>query len=165
MSQIRRYPSDGHPIFVTSVTYRRLEILREFGYLLQDAFVELQARNLYNLSAWVILPSHFHAIIELRDRPLPSVVQSIKQSFSMKYRLSTGATGRVWQSRYWDHIIRDEHDLKRHLDYIHYNPVKHGLTNNPAQYAASSYRSFLANGMYTDGWGKVDPEIPGKFGE
>lgn len=64
----------------------------------------------------------------------------------------------LWQSRFWDHIIRDEDDLRRHVDYTHFNPVKHGLVARPEDYAHSSYRYWLKKGYYAEGWGHSEPE-------
>jgi len=64
----------------------------------------------------------------------------------------------LWQRRFWDHIIRDEDDLKMHVDYIHYNPVKHGLVARPEDYPYSSYRYWFERGYYEEEWGHSEPE-------
>jgi putative transposase len=99
---------------------------------------EMQTRLTYKVDAWVILPDHFHAIMTPSGIDLSSVVQSLKQSFSMNYRKRCCVTGKVWQLRFWDHVIRDKEDMRRHVDYIHYNPVRHGLVDDPSVYALSS---------------------------
>jgi len=76
--------------------------------------------------AWAILPDHFHVIIDSPDGDTPKIVQRVKLSFSLQWQRLSGRNGPIWQHRYWDHIIRSEEDMKRHVDYIHYNPVKHG---------------------------------------
>lgn len=63
-----------------------------------------------------------------------------------------------WQMRFWDHIIRDEVDLQRHLDYIHYNPVKHGWVAKPEDWPHSSFLAWKERGAYTDGWGWSEPQ-------
>jgi putative transposase len=65
--------------------------------------------------------------------------------------------GPIWQPRFWEHVIRDEDDRQRHLDYIHFNPVKHGLTNDPAAWPASSFKRYQARGFYSSGWGTIEP--------
>jgi putative transposase len=64
----------------------------------------------------------------------------------------------VWQPRFWEHVIRDESDLQRHLDYIHYNPVKHGLVSRPIDWKFSSIRKYTKLGLYEAGWGAAEPE-------
>lgn len=65
---------------------------------------------------------------------------------------------RLWQERFWEHVIRNEKDLTNHYDYIHFNPVKHGLVNAPEDYSWSSYSYWLERGYYEVGWGHVSPK-------
>jgi putative transposase len=60
----------------------------------------------------------------------------------------------IWQRRFWEHYIRDEEDLQRHIDYIHYNPVKHGLVNHVNQWPASSFFDYVEQGFYEIDWGQ-----------
>jgi len=77
-------------------------------------------------------------------------------SFGVLYRVKKGIRlGRVWQNRFWDHIIRDQNDLNRHIDYIHYNPVKHGCISKPKDWPHSSFRHYVKAGVYQDDWGAV----------
>jgi putative transposase len=118
------------------------------------------------LMAWAILPDHFHVIVNCEKVSVSSYVQSVKQSFSAKYRAQTAHRNRVWQLRFWDHIIRDERDFRNHLDYIHYNPVKHGLVVDSFSYPFSSASVFLKRGQYERDWGVLrSPEFNGEFGE
>ncbi len=74
--------------------------------------------------------------------------------------------GRVWQNRFWDHIIREQNDFNRHIDYIHYNPVKHGYVSNPADLKLSSFSKLKRKGVYPDDWGVVEPKnLDGDYGE
>jgi putative transposase len=63
----------------------------------------------------------------------------------------------IWQPRFYDHCIRDENDFHKHLDYIHYNPVKHGLVCSPGAWPHSSFARFVALGWYASDWGNVAP--------
>ena len=65
----------------------------------------------------------------------------------------------VWQRRYWEHVIRDDEDLDRHLDYIHYNPVKHGLVGTPIDWPWSSFQKYVKLGLYEKGWGGPMAEL------
>jgi len=58
----------------------------------------------------------------------------------------------VWQRRYWEHLIRDEEDWRTHVDYIHYNPVKHGLAQSPSEWPHTSFHRFVMQGMYDQNW-------------
>lgn len=60
----------------------------------------------------------------------------------------------VWQNRYWEHVLRDEADYERHADYIHYNPVKHGLVASAGDWPYSSFRRFVTVGLYPENWGQ-----------
>lgn len=106
----------------------------------------------FKVIAWVINPDHFHMIIDPKKNNLSEIVKRIKLSFSKKYkyRHSIGP-GRIWQNRFWDHIIRNETDFNRHIDYIHFNPVKHNLVKSPFQYKFSSIHKF--RNFYEDDWG------------
>jgi putative transposase len=64
----------------------------------------------------------------------------------------------IWQRRYAEHLIRDEEDWKRHLDYIHYNPVKHGYVESPARWPFSTFARYVRLGEYEEGWGQSEPE-------
>ena len=64
----------------------------------------------------------------------------------------------IWQPRFWEHVIRDEGDFRRHLDYIHYNPVKHGLVSAPAAWPYSSFRRFVRMHWYDVDWGATEPK-------
>jgi len=104
--------------------------------------------------AWAILPDHFHVIIDSPDGDTPKIVQRVKLSFSLQWQRLSGRNGPIWQHRYWDHIIRSEEDMKRHVDYIHYNPVKHGLAESPSKWPLSSFHRYLQTGYYNADWGE-----------
>ncbi len=127
------------------------------------------ARNQYHLvlMAWVVLPDHIHMLIERDKEDVSDVMRRIKLTYSANYRKRAGLReGRVWQYRFWDHIIRDQEDLNRHLDYIHCNPVKHGATNNPFNWRYSSAARYLQEGYYAPDWGlRGVLQIDGEFGE
>ena len=117
--------------------------------------------------AWAVLPDHWHCIINPGDNNLSSLMKKMKLSFAQNYLKRRGAqSGRTWHNRYWDHIIRDEEDMNRHLDYIHYNPVKHGLVTSSGRYPHSSFAEYVKNGSYAPDWGTIDSvKIEGEFGE
>ena len=75
------------------------------------------------------------------------------------------AKKRIWQRRFWEHAIRDGADLERHVDYVHFNPVKHGHVTRVTDWPHSSFHQFVARGELTDDWGGDMKENRGAFGE
>jgi putative transposase len=63
----------------------------------------------------------------------------------------------IWQRRFWEHLLRDDEDWRRHMDYIHYNPVKHGYVENLGDWAHSSFRQAVMDGLYAPEWGTEEP--------
>ena len=121
----------------------------------------------HELIAHVILPDHFHVIFDPHERDFTGIMQRVKMSFDMHYRRGAGlSSGRVWQHRYWDHVIRDQSDLNRHIDYIHYNPVKHGFARSPLDWEHSSIHEYAERGLYQRDWGQSEAfKFDGEFGE
>ena len=121
----------------------------------------------YKIIAQVILPEHFHLILINNEGELSNIMQRIKMSFAALYRANIGISqGRVWQNRFWDHIIRKQNDLNRYIDYIHYNPVKHRLIKSPFDWPYSSIHEYRQNGIYQPDWGSVGSiEIDDGYGE
>lgn len=106
-------------------------------------------------------------IIDSKTNDLSDVMKLFKQDFGFLYRQRIGArTGRVWQLRFWDHVIRDQNDMNRHVDYVHYNPVKHGLVRAAREYAHSSFADYVREGIYGMDWGDTEEmRFEGEFGE
>jgi len=112
----------------------------------------------------VILPDHLHIIWTLPDNDInyPTRWRLIKSYFSRKWcsksditiNLSRKRKGEkeVWQRRYWEHLIIDEKDLEQHVEYIHYNPVKHEYVNSPYKWEYSSFKQFVSQGFYPEDW-------------
>ena len=154
MSKLLRYFSEGNIYFVTAVTKDRTPLLIDYYQLFKDSLEKHRTELEFNLMARIILPDHFHMIIDPRKNCLSDIMQRIKLSFSKKYRYEIAATGGdIWQRRFWDHVIRNEKDLNRHIDYIHYNPVKHGFVKDPFDWKHSSIHDYLLNGFYSRDWG------------
>lgn len=167
MSKLLRYYDKGSVYFVTSVTHNRLPILTDFASLLQNQMNRTARRFACEMIAWVILPDHFHVLINTPSQKLSEFMHDVKLSFSASYRkrklLSRGS---IWQSRFWDHIIRNEVNFGRHLDYIHINPVKHRCVTQPVDYEFSSFGKYLRDGFYQPDWGLAQvSDFEGEFGE
>ena len=141
------------------VTYDRLLILVDNYSIFWAAVESCRSKTDYEIIAWVLLPDYLHMIIEQSDNyDMSILVQRIKMSFAARYRKAKQLhAGRIWQHRFWDHIIRDQSDYNRHIDYIHYNPVKHGFVKRPFEWEYSSIHVFKDRGHYPDDWG-VKPQ-------
>jgi putative transposase len=165
MSKLLRYYFPGNVYFVTAVTHERVPILIGNIDLLWRAFDGVKRVSHVHIIAWVVLPDHFHMIIDPHNNILSNLMQRIKMSFASNYRKRHGIyRGRVWQNRFWDHIIRNEDDMKRHIDYIHYNPVKHEYAKSPFGWKHTSIHEFFD--VYGSDWGvRESVMIEGDFGE
>ena len=106
---------------------------------------------------YAILDDHFHFLINPNGADISKIMQSIKLRFTRRYIKQTATTEAqpvsLWQRRFWDHLIRDENDFQRHLDYIHYNPVKHGIVASSNEYIFSSFHAYVERGAYSFDWG------------
>ncbi|MCL2523756.1 MAG: transposase [Betaproteobacteria bacterium] len=129
---------------------------------LREAFRQTIATHPFVMDAVVILPEHLHCIwqLPLGDDNYSTRWRLIKSHFShslepgeerSKSRLRKGERG-IWQRRYWEHLIRDEEDYARHVDYIHYNPVKHGLVAQVKDWPYSTFFRWMKQGVYTEAW-------------
>jgi putative transposase len=143
--QYRRATMEGGTYFFTLVTYnrQRLLCLPTNVSLLRDAFGYVIGKHPFTIDACVVLPDHLHCIWTLPqgDSNFSTRWRLIKSYFSRKCdtllpeNLSISQQKKqeraIWQRRFWEHLIRDEVDFKNHVEYIHYNPVKHGLVQAP----------------------------------
>jgi len=126
------------------------------------------------MDAIVLLPDHVHMIMRLPpdEDDFPARLSKIKRNFTEGYLASGGSENKptparrrqryrgVWQKRYYEHAIRDYDDFKRHLDYLHANPVKHGLVHRPSEWTWSSFHRYVKSGEYDPDWcGHL--ELPG----
>ncbi len=152
--QYRRLYQEGGCYFFTVTTYGRQPIFRspEAVELLRTAFRELRSERPFEIDAAVVLPDHLHCIWRLPDGDddFSNRFKSIKKRFTTAYE---GQAGKVWQKRFWEHLIRDQDDWRRHMDYIHYNPVKHGQVQRPGDWPYSSFRRCVEKGLYVPDWG------------
>jgi putative transposase len=161
MTNIRRYDPGNAPVFITAVSHNHLPLLRldENKVLLLSVIREVKAETNFQMLAYVILDDHFHWLIQMANGDFSKIMQSVKLRFTRRLKRSEGNGDHCWQQRFWDHIIRDGTDLQRHLDYIHFNPVKHGYVRSPVDYRFSSYSAYLAKGVYSPDWGTgTEPE-------
>lgn len=154
MSDYRRVYIAGGAYFFTVVAHQRRPIFADVGNVdtLREAIRHVRARRPFDLTAIVVLPDHLHCIWRFggSDVDFSTRWQMIKARFS---RRSADLVKPVWQPRFWEHAIHDDDDLRQHLDYIHYNPVKHGYAHAPVDWPWSSFGKFVRKGWYERGWG------------
>lgn len=167
MSRLLRYYDEGNVYFITAVTKNRVRILIKHQDLFEDSVKKYKEELRFSLIAWVVLTDHFHMIIDPRKSNISLVMQKIKLSFSKKFRYNSGeARGHVWQCRFWDHVIRNQTDMNNHIDYIHYNPVKHAYVKSPFHWGPSSIHEYFSRGYYTGDWGVSEKlTFDGEYGE
>jgi REP-associated tyrosine transposase len=154
VTNIRRYPTANRPVFITAVCRDRAPVLAsdEAKHLMLMVLREVRDEIGFSMLAWVLLPDHLHLLLRA-----PVDISAIMQKLKLRFARRCGRDGAVWQRRFWDHVIRDEADLRRHVDYIHYNPVRHGLVTSAGSYAWSSFPAYLDRGHYAADWGQSDP--------
>ena len=169
MSEYRRWWVPGGTYFFTvNLADRSQRLLVERFDALRDVACAVRHAHAFEIVAWVVMPNHLHAIWTLPDgdQDFARRWMLIKQSFSRSVpagervsasRRRTGERG-IWQRRYWEHLIRDERDLRNHIDYIHFNPVKHGWVQRPGDWPHSSFNRFVLEGVLPADWaGAPDP--------
>lgn len=169
MPDFRRYHVPGGTYFFTVVTLRRTPLFRNSRArrLLGIAMRETQDSHPFEIVATVLLPDHFHMVCSLPpgDANYPDRLKSMKAKFTSNWLREGGnelkptdgyAKQRrrgVWQARFIEHTIQDEIDLSQHIDYIHYNPVKHGFVRCAGDWEWSSFHRFVQSGDYEAEWG------------
>lgn len=144
----RRFAPGGTWFFTVNLQERESTALTDEIDLLRAVWRHVLREHPFRTEAVVILPDHLHAIWTLPpgDTDFPTRWRKIKAGFSMHCRaegkaspskVRKGEKG-IWQRRFWEHLIRDEHDLAAHVHYCHWNPVRHGLVASPADWPHSS---------------------------
>ncbi len=163
----RRVYAPGGSYFFTIVTENRQKILvgNTTINVLREAFRRVMVKRPFRINAAVVMPDHLHCIWSLPsgDHDFSTRWRLIKTWFTKhcnitpvlapnKARKRKGEQA-IWQHRYWEHLLRDEQDFNRHVEYIHYNPVKHGYVRRPFDWEYSSFRHYVRRGVYSEDWG------------
>jgi putative transposase len=167
----------GTCFFTVTLTDRSSTLLVDQIGQLREAFRKVKMRRPFEIDSIVILPDHLHCIWTLPRNDADYALRSreIKSAFSRRIPAGAGeyrSQGRlskkergIWQRRYWEHTIRDEQDLEKHMDYVHYNPVKHGYVTLAADWPYSSFHRLVRKGVYNPQWGMGNKTTSGSFGE
>jgi len=173
----RNFVPGGSFFFTVNLADRRLSLATDHIDALRAAFRETRQRHPFATDAMVVLPDHLHVVWTLPecDADFGRRWRLIKSTFSRNVpadevistsRLTKGERG-VWQRRFWEHTIRDEGDFARHIDYVHINPIKHGLVTRARDWPYSSFHHMVKLGVYPEDWaGDMSRlERDGDFGE
>ncbi|MFZ2752873.1 MAG: transposase [Lysobacteraceae bacterium] len=163
MSDYRRmWVPGGTYFFTVNLADRSRCLLVERIDALRTSIRTVRRDHPFETVAWVVLPEHLHAIWTLpgEDRDFATRWMLIKQKFSRRVptgeRVSTSRARKtergIWQRRYWEHLIRDERDLRNHIDYIHFNPVKHRYVSQVRDWPHSSFHRFVREGVLPANW-------------
>jgi putative transposase len=165
---IRSHTPGGTFFFTVGLLERERGLLVEHIRELREAFRKVRQRRPFEIDAIVVLPGHLHCIWTLPpgDTDFSTRWRLIKTRFAgslptaewlSQRRQSKGERG-IWQRRFWEHTIRDEADYAAHVDYIHFNPVKHGHVIRAADWPHSSIHRYIADGRIDAGWA-AEPDI------
>ena len=168
MSRYRR-ARDGQTYFFTLVSYWRRPIIctTPIRNALRSALIEVRQRRPFDIDAWVLMPDHLHTIWTL---PVDDADYSTRWAL-IKRLVSRSCAGQfedgwqpsasrikhrdasIWHRRFHEHKIRDEWDFERHMDYLHFNPVKHGHAGSAAAWPFSTFHRYVREGVYPVDWG------------
>ena len=183
MSNYRRAKAKGATYFFTVVTYRRQKFLTlpENRYALRRAIAVAKLNAPFDIEAWVLLPDHIHCIWRLpeNDSNFSKRWGLIKATFTkqnkarlhnekwMNQSKDNHHESTIWQRRFWEHQIRDDDDFEKHVDYIHFNPVKHGYVDRVYDWSFSTFHRYVRTGIYPVAWAgsAAETDWDDNFGE
>ena len=162
MSILRRLNLENRYYFVTQTIEDRKKIFLDENNvkILKEDFNYYINKYKAGIIAYVIMPEHLHFIIRVIGKyDLSNHMYDFKIHTAKKINIRLGSSGQLWQKRFYDHVIRNEEDFIKHIDYIYYNPVKHNLVSRSEDYNNSTYKLFVKKGYYELGWGYREPGV------
>jgi putative transposase len=153
---------DWYYFFTVNLLERSSKQLTDNIDVLREAVRQIRLRRPFHIDAWVVLPDHMHCVWTLPagDTDYSGRWKAIKVAFAKAHprtetisatRARKGERG-IWQRRFWEHTIRNEQDYATHVDYVHVNPLKHGLVEQVKTWPYSSFHRFVAAGIYPLDW-------------
>jgi putative transposase len=175
----RRARISGGCYFITVVTHQRRELFNNevVVELLRDAFRQVVKKYPFIIEAMVVLPDHLHSIWTLpqgdadymtRWRLIKTYVTKAVSDKGAERLIRPTGYGKImqplWQHRYWEHVISSERDFRAHVDYIHYNTVRHGYVKRPGDWPLSSFELYVRCGLLASDWGASEVRFPEKVG-
>ena len=152
----------GTYFFTVNLLQRNSHLLVEHIESLREAIRVVRKNRPFHIDCWVVLPEHMHCIwtLPVGDEDYASRWKAIKTAFSKTIpkterlsavRLAKGERG-IWQRRYWEHTIKNDADYSAHMNYVHINPLKHGLVKRVADWPYSSFHHLVKMGIYEEDW-------------
>jgi putative transposase len=175
MVQYRRnFVPGGTYFFTVTLADRSSSALTDHIDALRTAFRTARLERPFAIDAVVVLPEHLHAIFTLPqdDADFSGRWRRIKGHFSSHMIAGASFDERhpngecaLWQRRFWEHTIRNEKDYARHVDYIHFNPIKHGLVSRVRDWPHSSFHRYVDQGLLPDDWAGNVKEGALSYGE
>jgi len=163
MDYRRIWHAGGTYFFTVNLLERRNnDLLVRHIDALREAVRCVRRVHPFQIHAWVVLPDHMHCVIELPegDTDYAHRWRMIRMLFSKalpkterrsEARIRRGERG-IWQRRYWEHLIRDDADYLAHMDYVHINPLKHGLVQSVSSWPYSTFHRLVLEGVYPADW-------------
>ena len=152
--------------FTVNLLDRQQTLLIDHISLLRRCIRTVKHRHPFKIDAMVVLPDHLHAIWTLPDADADfskrwmliksSFSRSLPKTENLKPSLVKKRERGIWQRRFWEHLIRNEVDYERHVDYIHYNPVKHGYVDKAVDWPFSSIHRYIKDRYVVPNWGVID---------
>ena len=186
MPSYRRAIVPGGTFFFTVVSWQRRPVLcnPDIRATLRAAITTVRKTHPFTVNAWVLLPDHLHCVWTLPDGDADFAVRWAMIKRFVTRRIAAPGNGArsapyggdsrlkrheggLWQRRFWEHCIRDQRDLERCRDYLHWNPVKHGHVTRVVDWPYSTFHRWVNDGVYPVDWGgEVVRQIDGhRFGE
>ena len=172
MTNYRRYRVAGGTYFFTiNLLERRSDLLVRHIDALREAVRRTRRERPFGVDGWVVLPDHMHCVITLPDGDddFSNRIKAIKIRFARaipaterrtRVRAARGERA-IWQRRFWEHAIRNDTDYARHMDYVHFNPVKHGHVDSVREWPYSTFHRWVKAGLYPADWaGAVLDDLP-----
>jgi putative transposase len=164
----RVYQAGGTYFFTINLKDRSSDLLTRHIHELRESWRACVAFLPFTTIAAVVLPDHMHIVMKLpqTETDFPTRIGQLKLGFTRRLPEALKSCGRkgergIWQSRYWEHMIRDERDLQALVDYVHFNPVKHGYVAEPSQWPFSTWTKYS---RYFHDHNACD-DLQGGFGE
>ena len=170
----RNRVAGGTYFFTVTLQDRNSSMLVDNIDALRTAVREVLREQAFRIDAWVVLPEHLHAVWTLPpdDAAYSERWKQIKGGFThqlvkagMSIRKNHRGEYDLWQGRFWEHTIGDEADFSHHMDYVHYNPVKHGWVEKPIDWPYSTFHRYVNSGVYASDWGSGMANLQDDYGE
>jgi putative transposase len=170
----RNFVAGAVYFFTVTLADRRSKALVDHIDALRAAIRTTRQSHPFEIDAVVVLPEHLHIVMTLPpgDADFSNRWSLIKRRFTTAVAKAGETIARhpngehaLWQRRFWEHTIRDDRDFERHIDYIHFNPVKHGLVTRVRDWPHSSFHRYVRQGLMPEDWGGDVRQITGDFGE